>query len=115
MSKMVKKETRDANIELLRSVLMVMIILFHLIVHGCKVKGLHLSLYQPTNHDFFYLFALSFLCVAVNCFIFISGYYGINFKIKTLISFWAQGAFYALGIYLCSVFAFNSTSFNIKV
>lgn len=47
------------------------------------------------------LFGNSVFCVAVNCFILISGYFGINIKLKSLVKLFIQTEFYsfiALGI-----------------
>lgn len=106
---------RDCNIELLRIVLMMMIILFHLIVHGCKLKTLSTNNYITTNKDFLYLGLLAFLSIGVNCFVFISGYYGIKFKIKTLISLTIQGTFYSVIIYSLMVFIFRIDQYNVKL
>lgn len=85
-------KNRESNIELLRIVLMLMIIIHHLIVHGCR------SNYLSKNTLFISLNIFSI--IAVNCFIFISGYYGIKFKVKTLFSFIVQAIFYSVGTYL---------------
>lgn len=105
---------RDCNIELLRIVLMMMIILYHLIVHGCKIKTLSTNNYLTTNKDLIYLALLAFLSIGVNCFIFISGYYGIKFKIKTLINFSIQALFYSVIIYVVIVFIFQLDEYNTK-
>lgn len=86
-----KKPERDSNIELLRIVLMVMVILHHLIIK-C----------DPDSWNKTLLFTLvnTFAIIAVNCFIFISGYYGIKFKLKSLVSFIFQGIFYSVGAYI---------------
>ncbi|WP_110308804.1 acyltransferase family protein [Dysgonomonas alginatilytica] len=81
-------KNRESNIELLRIVLMLMIITHHLIVHsGLAKNALFISM------DVFTI-------IAVNCFVFISGYYGIKFKAKTLLSFIVQAVFYSVATYL---------------
>lgn len=90
-----QKVERDSNIELLRIVLMMMIIIYHII----------LNLTLPTAVS---ISVVGFTVIAVDCYVFISGYFGINFKIKTLISFIVQGIFYSAGIYL--LFGLLSTS-----
>ncbi len=90
--KLLDTNTRESNIELLRIVLMIMVITHHLIL---KVDS------EGDCNKTTLLMALdSFAIIAVNCFVFISGYYGIKFKIKTLISFVLQGVFYSVGIYV---------------
>lgn len=86
-----KNRERNSNIELLRIVLMVMVILHHLIIK-CK----------PYHWDKTVLFVMlnTFAIIAVNCFVFISGYYGIKFKIKTLLSFILQAIVYSAGTYI---------------
>lgn len=105
-------QKRDYNIELLRIVLMMMIILFHLVVHGCKLKMLSTNSYTATNKDITYLSLVTLLAIAVNCFVFISGYYGIKFKIKTLISFSIQAIFYSVIIYSIATFIFQLNEYN---
>lgn len=80
-----KTVERNTNIELLRFFLMVSILIWHIIVHGYNLEKLGCD-------DFFYsgnipvTFLLSsFTLPATYCFVFISGYFGINLKIKRLI------------------------------
>ncbi len=85
-------KNRESNIELLRIVLMIMIIIHHLIVHGCQNSS-------PSKSTL--LVSLNtFTIIAVNCFVFISGYYGIKFKAKTLLSFILQATFYSVATYI---------------
>jgi len=94
------KATRDSNIELLRVVLMLMIIGYHLIVHGAKVGGPDGDYTIAGYTSVAYLLLKCFLVIAVNCFVFISGYYRINFRMGTVVSLILQTSFYALGIQL---------------
>lgn len=98
--KTTKKILRDSNIELLRIVLMLMIIGFHLIVHGAQMGGPVGDHVINNESSVAYVFLKSFLVVAVNCFVFISGFYRITFKIKTLLSLFFQAVFYSLAINL---------------
>lgn len=70
---------RESNFELLRIISMLMIIIGHIIMF-------HPSTLKPNSGVDFYIgnFTRSFVMVAVNCFILISGYYGIKFKIGKL-------------------------------
>ena len=97
--KLTNTKERESNIELLRIVLMLMIIMHHLIVHGCSLSLISTGDYQKTSKDFLLLFLNTFTIIGVNCFIFISGFYGINFKIKTLVSFVIQAIFYSVTLY----------------
>lgn len=83
---------RESNIELLRIVLMIMVIMHHLIIKADSGDN--------WNKTVLLTVLSCFVIIAVDCFIFISGYYGIKFKIKTLISFLVQGIFYSVGTYI---------------
>lgn len=98
--KLTNAKNRESNIELLRIVLMLMIIMHHLIVHGCDLSLISTGDYQKTNKDALFLFLNTFTIIAVNCFIFISGFYGIKFKVKTLIAFILQASFYSVATYI---------------
>lgn len=92
--------TRKSNIELLRIVLMTMIITHHVVVHGMGLKGIKNTHFKADNWVVIELLINSFVVIGVNAFIFISGYFGMKFKIKTVISFVLQALFYSVGIYL---------------
>lgn len=72
----VARGKRNSNIELLRFVLMFTICILHLLVHGVGIKESGASV---GNVDLL-LCALSL--PAVNCFMLISGYYGIRFSVN---------------------------------
>ena len=91
-NKLTTNRKRESNIELLRIVLMLMIIVHHMIVHGLQSNDL--------SKNRVYITLNVFSVIAVNCFVFISGYYGIKFKIKTLVSFIIQAIFYSVVTYL---------------
>lgn len=107
-----EKKTRDSNIELLRIILMLMIIMHHLIVHGCGISFLSKDELPAIDNIPVFLFINSFLILAVNTYIFISAYYGIKFSLKSLISFILQASFYSVTIYLISCYA-NYDSWSI--
>lgn len=79
---------RNSSIELLRIVLMLLIVVHHGIVHGLGLTALSpkfnsVLLFNPENSPIILL--VNALCiVGVNCFILISGYYGIRFSKKKL-------------------------------
>ncbi len=98
----IKSVTRESNIELLRIVLMLMIIGYHLIVHGAEMEG-GLGNYEMVNEtSVAYVFLKSFLVIAVNCFVFISGFYRIRFKVATVLNLLFQVLFYSLLITLAA-------------
>ncbi len=80
---------RKSNIELLRILCMFMIILWHIniAVEQC----------EPYTHDFILKDAIySITVIAVNCFVLISGYFGIHFKIKSIVILLLQCLFYSI-------------------
>lgn len=74
-----------------------MIVCHHFLMRG---RGLHLLYTSESTHinnDALQgLFIDSFLIMTVNCFIFISGYYGIKFRIKTILSLFIQAFTYSV-------------------
>jgi len=109
-TKDLKKVPREANIELLRIVLMVMIILHHLVVHARGLKHLGDRGFLVTNQTIADGFLDSFLIMAVTCFIFISGYYGIKFKSLTIVSLLIQTFTYCILINIIYDYFFNYIS-----
>jgi|GEM_PF-129239 Uncharacterized protein conserved in bacteria len=96
---MKQKTERDSNLELLRIVAMIFIVLHHFIVHGCQLAELNSR--HPTifpKNDFtlsaILLTCNAFFIVGVNVFILISGYYSIKIKWKTIFSLLAVCLFY---------------------
>ncbi|WP_158795315.1 acyltransferase [Pedobacter sp. L105] len=93
------KQPRELNVELLRIILMIMIVCHHFLMRG---RGLHLLYTSGSthidNHALHGLFIDSFLIMTVNCFIFISGYYGIKFRVKTILSLFIQAITYSIAI-----------------
>lgn len=93
---------RKANFELLRIVLMSMILFWHFIAHGV----LHLSdnpVFAETNPSLIHLLVYPLRCYAVNCFILLSGYFGVKVNKERFLSFSVQLLFYTIlsfGIYL---------------
>lgn len=93
----ISKKTRDSNFELLRIILMLFIVMHHIIssvvAPGFSSKG--------------------FACIdvifhtAVIIFVLISGYFGINLRIKALISLILQVTFYSLLLTLLGVYVFS--------
>lgn len=76
---------------------MMMIVCHHFLMRG---RGLHLLYTSASPHisnDALQgLFIDSFLIMTVNCFVFISGYYGIKFRLKTILSLFIQAITYSI-------------------
>jgi len=105
------KKTRDSNIELLRIILMMMIVMHHMIVHGYGIKNLVIGPVSLTQNDLLMFFINSFLIMAVNAYIFISAYFGMKFSIRNLISFIVQASFYSLVLYcIFSIYGYEQWS-----
>lgn len=94
---------RKSNIELIRIVAMFFIAAGHIIVHGFKSEESLLSgIY-------------SFAFVGVNLFVLITGYFGINFKWKSLINLVGITVFYYLISLICSGLVFHETIAPFKI
>ena len=107
-------KNRESNLELLRIVAMYFIVLHHLIAHGMKNVGyLQYPLTEICLDKQIPLIVLNaFTVVAVNCYVLISGYFGINPNRKKFYNLFAICAFYSVGHYL--VYALLNDTFNIK-
>lgn len=87
---------RKSNFELLRIVCMVMIVVLHTIGHGGGFKSINIY-----SNNFFYVNIIkSLTIVAVNCYILITGYFGINstINLKKIRKIYIQVLFYSLVI-----------------
>lgn len=96
---------REINIEALRLILMLMIVMLHVFTVGIKN-----STDQHSYLFFLELLLTSFFVVGVNCFVFISGFYGIHFKLKSLVTLLLQCLFYSISILII----FMALGYNIK-
>lgn len=79
--------SRNSSIELLRLLLMVMIIIHHMIVHGLGYSSFEnniSSIFIPESHFFVSTFINCLTVGSVNCFVLISGYFGINPSLKKI-------------------------------
>lgn len=109
-----KNGKRESNLELLRIVAMFFIICHHLIVHS-----LHCAYYPSQRSELRFditTMALVFLntlfIVSVNCYILISGFYGIKPNTKKLCSLLSLCVFYSLLGYL--FYAIINDEFSVK-
>lgn len=78
-------KTRNSNIEVLRFLLMVAILLWHVIVHGCDFKHIGCDGFVYDNSIPVKLFLASLTLPALYCFVLISGFYELHLKAKRLI------------------------------
>lgn len=97
---------RNSSIELLRLLLMFLIVLGHCIIHGLGLYGISPYSHGTINHipDSQILFAMIIYCFctyAVNCFILISGYFGINLSKKKFLSLLFALIFYSIFLMFC--------------
>ena len=79
-----EQKHRESNIELLRIVLMALIIIWHYMIYG---QSLLSNLVEGKNINLSDLITTPMLVFPVDCFVFISGYFGIKLRLKSLISF----------------------------
>lgn len=90
-------QPRQSNIELLRLVCMFFIVLQHVIKSAVYPE---LQSSEPwTGGSYIGAIVLGMVCTAVNCFILISGFFGIKFKLRSLFNLYAICAFYNLLAY----------------
>ena len=102
------KIVRDSNIELLRLVCMFYILLHHFIVHGLKSAGYN----SGEEINMYSIFFNSLFVIAVNCFILISGYFGINPSLKGFLRLFSMCVCYLL---FFTIFSFiQANSFNTR-
>ncbi len=98
---------RQSNIELFRIVSMLLILIVH-------IDGASLGLPQPmgdiasmTSRDWWRLIVESISIIGVNCFVLISGYFGIRASWKGLVRFTLYCMFYAVAIYCIVAIGIN--------
>ena len=109
-----KIKVRESIIELLRIVSMFFNVLHHLIVHDIKNVG---YLVYPLDEiclekQIPLILLNAFTVVAVNCYVLISGYWGIYPTKKKFYNLFVVCAFYSVGHYL--VYALYSDTFSVK-
>lgn len=104
------KKNREANLELLRIIAMLLIIL----LHAMEYSDIFLVLQKNALNCYLTYFLYGIAQIAVNCYVLISGYFLINsqFRLKKLVLLWMEVVFYALFIYLILV-ALGMTTFGV--
>lgn len=87
---------RNSNIELLRVVCMYFIIAWHIIMK-------YTNYYLGSNEYYISTILRSFFIVAVNCFVIISGYFGIKLNVRKMMKLSIQVWFYSISIFFMTV------------
>ena len=105
------KPQRNPNIELLRIVSMLMILVLHYLNQGG-------SLWDVTkgSSNYYLIWIIEAICyVSVNCYMLISGYFlwKTKFKLNKLVSFWLTGAFYSIILFALCI-ATNLSEFSVQ-
>lgn len=84
---------RNSNIELLRFCMMVGLCFWHILMHGCGLKNFEVSNSSPSDLQ---IVALGLLAPIVDCFAFISGFFGIKLRKEKVITLFIQASFFYL-------------------
>ncbi len=87
------------NIDILRLLLMTMIVLWHFYVHSYDINSKNIISETPILVSLI----LPLLCCHVNCFMTISGFFGVKFNLKKILDFYLQLLFYSLGYAIISI------------
>ena len=97
-------QMRDSNVELLRLIAMFFILCHHFINNSLYNFGLQNEL---TTEYGVYSILEGFFYVGVNCFLLISGYYGIRLRARKLWAMYLQLAFLGGACYLFDVITYH--------
>ncbi len=87
---------RESNAELLRIICIFIILLHHFCVHALYPEVLPLDIIDKGWDSHLLLFIHAFLYIGVNCFVLISGWYGIKPKWRSFVNLYLIYAFYNL-------------------
>ena len=90
-----KDNVRNSNIELLRIVAMFLIVLEHLLINGTSYFTAPVG-----NQAYTANFIIGFTYVGVNCFLLITGWFGIDLKWRKLFNIYFVCAFYELVFFI---------------
>lgn len=105
------KAQRNPNIELLRIVSMLMILVLHYFNQGRALWDV-----AEGSLNYYLIWIVEAICyISVNCYMLISGYFlwKTKFKLNKLISFWLTGAFYSIILFALCI-ATNISEFSLK-
>lgn len=89
---------RYSNIELLRIVSMMMVLLVHIDGASLRLPFIDGNLSALNDRNIWKLGVESFAIIGVNCFTLISGYFGINISWRKICAYIFQVIFYSVGI-----------------
>ena len=95
-------QNRNSNIELLRIVCMLMVVVLHFNNNGANTGIVNMPELLTVRLTWGFLVE-SFCIVAVNCFVLISGYFAIKLKWRSMLKFYLQCFFIGLFSYLAYV------------
>lgn len=87
---------RKSNLEALRIVSMMMVVLVHIDGASLGLPSIKGDLQALTSRDVWCLAVESITIIGVNCFTLISGYFGIKLRLKGVLSFLFQCVFYSV-------------------
>lgn len=96
--KLIEMHERESNIELMRCVLMFMIVGLHVI--GLGILWVDTPVVYGQSNYFQSNFLESFFVMSVNCFVLISGYFGIRATFSKFLKFYFPIWFYSVSLYL---------------
>lgn len=93
---------RNSNIEVLRIVCMLMVMILHF-NNQCANQNLLQFPKELTSQYIFGFLIESFCIIAVNCFVLISGYFGVKFNVRSIFKLYLKCFFVGLVSYLLYV------------
>lgn len=102
---------RDANLDLLRIISMLLIVFLHSIDHSGVLEAAESC---PGPMYFYIRFTYCLCQVCVNCYVMLSGYYLVNsrFRIQKLVVLWMETVFYSFALKLLFMLT-GQTSFSL--
>lgn len=109
------KSSRNFNIEIMRIILMLFIVMHHLTISGYGLQNVLIgknTLSMSSNEMVFFSILNSFFVIGVNVFFLISGYFGIHFKLRKLIKIIFELYFYSTGLSLLGILS-GVTTFSL--
>lgn len=95
-----KTPRRQSNIELLRIVSMLMIVLVHIDGASLGLPQIEGDFSQLSSRSAWQIGVESLTIIGVNCFTLISGYFSIRLRWRSAAAYLLQCAFYSVGIYI---------------
>lgn len=100
---------RNSSIELLRILCMFFIVFHHFMIH-CAFPNYETDAVNGFDGALgVALMFNGFFCVAVNCFVLITGYYGLKFKLRGFLKLYLACAFYSLIGYFVHLYVDNAS------